>query len=446
MRHRFSRLPVRGALALAFASIALAGCVQTKPGKSVGLRAEQFADPGAGVAPEPESPPMPAPPPVEIREAIAPVDGVLDVTARPGAPVLTEADRAEPLGAPVLVDGTAGYVNNRAIYINEFLEPMAQRFRETAGQVPRAEWIQGVRDRIRQDVELLVQDELLLAEAMVQIAPTEEERRGLLSWFDRTRSSILSRFGGTPSAANEQLAQRDDEPIPEFGSNIQGRTVDEVLESIKRREMITYHLRSTVGTRAYVTWRDVLIAYQNRYDDFNPPPAVMMRMICVPASRTAEADEVRRALEAGEDFAAVASKEFNSYEQREGGRFVRQLDGPFETTQLIAIPALDRAFHALKPGEVAGPIEVGPDLYWIKLEEIRKNPRTLGLYEAQVALEGDLRQQRLVAEQKRHVERLKARASFTGIEEMTERLTAVAIERYNPAPQDGAPARTAGGR
>jgi len=408
------------------------GCVHTKSDRSVSLRPEQFADPTAATAPEPAVPASAPAPTPEVRTAFEASGGVMDVTSLPGEPTLVEAGRVVPVGPSVLVDGTAGYVNNRAVYINEFLEPMANRLRQAAREMPRAEWIRLTRQRIRDDLQLLIRDELLRAEAMAQIAGTEEQRRGLLSYFDRQRSSILARYGGTQSSADEQLSQRDDQPLPDFGSNIQGKSVDEVLDAMKRTELIRYHIQSNVSNRAYVTWRDVLIAYQNQYDQFNPPPTVVMRMICISSSRADAIEELRRGLEAAEEFEALAQREWNTFKRKEGGRFERSLEGPLESSVLVTVPALDRAFHALKPGEVAGPIEVGKDLYWIKLEEVRKSPRAMDLYEAQLSIEGNLRKGKFDTELARHVEQLKARASYTGLDEMTDRLTAVAIERYNP--------------
>ena len=426
----------RGFTALGAAGLAVVllsgGCLSTKSERSVSLRAEQFADPNAPVEEvAPPSAPRPAPK-ADRRSVLEASEGVMDVVAKPGKPVMADPDTAAPKGASVLVDGTAGYINNKAIYINDFLAPMADRLRAEARTMPRAKWIAEARLAIFKRLELLVRDELLRAEAMASVANTDEKRKGLLAYFDQKRGDILRHFGGTESSANEQLAQREDQNLPDFGADIQGKSVDEVLDAIKKREMINYQLQTRVGTRAYVPFRDVRNAYENQYARFNPPPTVVYRIIRVPAAKKDVVEEATRQIAAGADFAELASQKWNDYLPDKGGQVTRTLEGAFETTTLLPVPALDEALHKLKPGGMAGPITYAGSVYWIKLEEVRTS--SLGLYQAQLALERELRGQKFDEELARHIDYLKKRATFTGIEEMTERLTAVAIERYYPEP------------
>ncbi len=412
------------------------GCVSTKSERSVTLRPDQFVDPSAPVEDRgpPPRPPVPTPAERRLATAVISPDEVLDVVAIPGEPVLADVDAA-PQGASVLVDGTAGYINNKAIYINDFLAPIADRLRAEAHSIPRAQWIGEARASIANQLNLMIRDELLRAEAMAQIATDDDKRRGLLAYFDQKRDSILSRFGGTESSANQQLSDREEKSLSDFGGEIQGKSVDEVLDAIKKRELISYQLQTRVGSRAYVPWRDVTNAYENQYERFNPPPTVVLRIIQVPVAKPEVVEEAKRQIESGADFAELASLPWNDYLASKGGLFTRKLEGPFESSTLVPIPPLDEAAHKLKPGQTAGPITFGAGVYWIRLEEVRT--RSMGLYEAQLSLESELRSRKFDDELARHLKRLKERASFTGVEEMTDRLLTVAIERYYPEPAKG---------
>jgi hypothetical protein len=418
------------AVGVVAACAVLSGCVTARGGGARSLRADEFAGDAVADVPAPVRP-APRPPP-ESRTPLEASEGIVDVIAVPGAPD-PGAPEAPAAGASVLVDGTAGYVNNKAIYINDFLEPFADRLRMRAREVPRADWVRDARRAIRERLEDVIQDELLRAEAMASLP--QEVRTGLSSYFERRRKDILGRFGGTEAGANEALAQREQQGLPDFG-DVSGRSVDEVLEAIKRRELIAYQLGQRIRPRAHVPWRDVSLAYERDYQRFNPAPTALFRIIRVPESDAAGVERVGRELAAGTEFAALAADPVNTYEHKTGGEnAVTIVKGSLETTPIFPyMPTLDSLAHTLKPGQVAGPVKYGGYQYWLKFEELR-SPAPITLYEAQYTLEHELSSSRFKEELLRYVARLKERASYTNIDEMTERLLAVAAERYYPATQ-----------
>jgi hypothetical protein len=81
-------------------------------------------------------------------------------------------------------------------------------------------------------------------------------------------------------------------------------------------------------------------------------------------------------------------------------------------------------------GDVRGPIETDPTVTWMRLDEIARE--SVELYDAQLRIETFLRNSRNDLERKKYVSRLRQRASITDVREMTERLLAVAADRFYP--------------
>jgi hypothetical protein len=118
----------------------------------------------------------------------------------------------------------------------------------------------------------------------------------------------------------------------------------------------------------------------------------------------------------------------------EGGRETREFRGSFAEARFFDLEPLNDAARALRAGSWAGPIRVegesSPSLYWVGLESLIIEQRTLA--DNQLVIYNALQQQRSRRERERYINRLAERASFTSVEDMTNRLLAIAAQRYLP--------------
>lgn len=417
------------------------GCIGPRSSASGSLRARDFAA-TAAEADETRSatPPTTTPSPLgsgpsERTGPVAASGGMFDVTGLVGepAPALSGYEPA-PTQAPVLVDGVVGYINNRAIYISDFLAPMEQRLRAEARKLPREKWIQFCRERIQYELNAFIEDELLRAEALSSLST--EQRQGLFNYIRQLQNDFVSKSYGSRAATEEMFRTKEGISTaagltPEDAALARGaENLEEWTKAKEEQELITFQLAKQIYRRLNVSWRDIQLGYEKQFDAFNPPPAAQFRLIRVEKKQTEKIEAIRRALDSGADFADTAASPDNTYKPDEAGLMRRPFDKDYAVTEFFGVPILNDKAHALRPGEWTGPFDVDSSVFWLKLERIDR--RSMDLYDAQLTIERDLQNKRAQEARARYIDRLKQRASFTNIDEMTERLVRITVERYLP--------------
>ena len=450
--HRPTRLVVLagGVLLAAAAGTLLTACGSSETATTTALRPADFAgdsSAAAGVRPV-ALPPAPAraasnaPTAVaeqqtiragersttELTGPIGASEGVLDVTAAPGSP--STSATAVAAREAVLVDAKIGEINNKAIYASAFLDPLMSRLKaewtkqQKNTKNGRRAWYDFASGEILDRLNQQVEDELLRAEALASLSP--EQRQGFFYFMQKAQSDLFSENYGSRAATNTKLKDES------------GIDADQWLKNKESQELIRYQLSKRIYNRISVSQRDIELAYQRNYDVFNPDPAARFRLITVPASNAAGVAEITQALESGEDFASVATREVNTYDHAKGGLRdvpLSKIPDPNDLSkaELFTNPILNKAAQQLSPGKATGPFDWGTDKAWLYLEEIRKESRSQ--YDAQLAIENELRNRRGTVQRYRYIQRLKERAAFTDIEEMTARLVTYAAERCLPPEQ-----------
>jgi len=382
-------------------------------------------------------PPAPAQPADEVNaESIAlapsslvgrPVQPPAEGAPAPGpsgapseTPTISDAEPAEPATPErverVRVDALVGQINGRPLFASEFFEPMDARLRAEAQRRTPEEWLRFARDEIRAALRDRIRDELLLAE--VESSLTPEQRAGVVTFVRSLREDLVSRNRGSAARADRRLLEEE------------GITLEQAVEARRNEELIRSWLRQILQNKVLVPWREVRQRYERDRDRFNPPATAILRMIRVPAADTERVGSVRAALESGETFEAVAAR-LSTFSPESGGLLERVLDGPYERAALIGLPELNAAAQRLTPGEVAGPIEVGANVYWIRLEEVREISQPL--YDVQVQIMNELFAERVREAEEEYFTRLLERSGLgTGeqIQRMERRLFEIAAERY----------------
>lgn len=422
-------------------SVIAAGCVGPRSSAGSTLKPRDFVATGAeGETSGPGASPgsvgtservVSGPGPSQRTGPVAASGGMFDVVGVAGEPSLSEVEPA-PVTSPVLIDGVVGYINNRAIYISDFLAPMEQRLKAATRKLPRDEWVKFSREQIKRELNGLIEDELLRAEALSSLST--EQRQGLFNYVRQLQNDFVSKSYGSREIADEKLRTKEgltaaqgvtpeDEEIAKNAGNI-----EEWTKAKEEQELITFQLAKQIYRRMNVSWRDIQLGYEREFDVFNPPPAAQFRLIRVEKKKTEKVDAIRKSLEAGTDFAEVAASPDNSYNADEAGLMRRAFEKDFAATEFFGVPILNEKAHGLKPGEWTGPFDVDSSVFWLKLERIDR--RSMDLYDAQLTIERELQNKRVQEAKARYIERLKQRASFTNIDEMTERLVRIAAERY----------------
>jgi len=344
--------------------------------------------------------------------------------ARIGAPS-SEAERASDPGpgasgdsAVVHVDALVGQINGRPVFASSFLAPMDARLRAEAKRVSAKEWLQFARREISRALQSKIVNELLLAEAKASLTP--EQRKGLLSFVEQFRDSLVSQNAGSEQIAKRTIQQEE-------GLSLEGKA-QEMLD----QELLRMQLRKALADNAQVSWRDVEIEYERRNDEFNPPPTIVLRMIRAPSDDTERIARITADLATKAPFADIARQE-SDWNREAGGLYPRsgafQLDAStIAESNVFGPKPLNDAAHTLAKGATAGPVNVGADTYWLFLENVSQT--STSLFEAQLTILSQLRAQRLQEAEQAYLDKLIGRGSVTNIKQMQDRLFQFAVERY----------------
>lgn len=400
--------------ALGVAAVMLAGgCVSSKAPKSTALRPTDFVGETGG---QEAATPTPAPARAGERTItrtgpIAASESIVDLEARPGEPDLPGS--SVPIAEAAFVDAKIGDVNNRPVYVSDFLSPLEERLRTEAGKRPRAEWITMARKEIRDRLTTFVEDELLRAEALNKLTP--DQRSGVLTFMRQLQNQEISKSRGSRVEAEERVREKT------------GKGMDEFMESEKEKNLIQYELRG-IFRKINVSWHDIELAYEKNYELFNPSPTAFLGIIRVAKDDTADVQLISEALAAGKDFDEAASMEQNRYLPEKAGMNAKEFAGTFETSEFFAYEELNDAVRKLSPGATTGPIEAGGSVWWIKLHRVEQ--KSMGLYDAQLGISEGIMKMRQNEARQKYIRRLQERASVSDMDEMTDALLAVAVERY----------------
>jgi hypothetical protein len=405
------------------------GCSSSKSAarkNAVALTTADFAQEGS-TAPAPILRQMPPSPPSTSTSAAAPSS--YSVTTGAPAP-LPPAPNLTTVGAPLIIDSKVGDINGRAIYASAFLEDMGARMRAKAIEFgketkarrmnpvearaeARAAWEDLVKKIINIKLENELETELLRAEAAASFTP--EQKQGFVYFMQSVQRDLYSDNRGSRSIAGEKLNAED------------GQTIDEYLKNRELRELVGFQLARKVYRRINISWRDIQLEYDKRTELYSPPPKATFRLILPADGVTPESIEAR--LKAGESFATLAQDpKVNSYLVDKGGVEERTFSTSQAEANLFGPPDVNAAARTLKPGEWAGPLKAGRGTAFVMLETLEISPSEL--YDLQIKIEDALRRRKGDLARERYIERLKERASFTSLQDMTDALAEFAVRRY----------------
>lgn len=330
-----------------------------------------------------------------------------------GAP----APAPRPRGSVELIDAKVGDINGRPIFASTFFEPIESRLIAEAQRLNRNEWRRvAAEDIIRPQLDNLIADELLRAEALASLTPAQ--RQGLRSFLTGFRRDLVSENLGSEQLARQRLQDGT------------GRTLDDALRDKETDTLIRLALNRQINRRINVSWRDIRQRYERDQNIFNPPPVARFRLIRTPNDRPDDVTRIGERLNAGEAFDVVAQDTANTFERERGGLSESPVLGAFEQGEFFPAPALNERARALKPGETVGPFVLGNNTFWMRLDAVERT--SISLYDAQLRINQELTLERRRREQQIYLARLQERARVSDRDEMLLRLLRIAEERYGP--------------
>lgn len=402
---------------------ALAACSSNEPKSASRLTASDFAS-KADESSVPLVTRETAPPPAVTTRVTDPnaIDGpgVLDVAAVVGSPSAGSLAPAPPAsGADLVLDSLIGQINGNPVYASKFFRD-SKLDAALAGMVIKlkndAAWKTEARTAIRRALVDKIRDELVLAEARSSLTP--EQRKGLLFFLEQLRNELISGSGGSEAVVDESLRERE------------GKNIDEKVKEDLETKLVQREIYQRVASKIVVSWKDVQLEYERRFDEFNPTSIATLRMIWLPADKPELIEEFKTQLAAGTPFKTLAAREENQFNSGQAGVAERPLKGAdYAENTFFPAPELNAAARALSPGATSGPITYQKRVAWINLESI-KTPPPKTLYDVQLTLERDIKERRFREESEKYLSRLMNKGSFSDVNEMTDKLLAIAGDRF----------------
>ncbi len=335
--------------------------------------------------------------------------------------ILNPSDSTESQKTPKqlqLLDAKVGDVNGKPIFTSSFFAPIEDRLLAEAQRLPPSEWRASAGRIIAQRLDGIIADELLRAEALAALTPTQ--RVGLQAFLSNFRNNLLSENLGSSQLAAKRLQENE------------GVTLDEALRQKEVDTLVQLTLIREINRRVNVSWRDIKQRYDRDIDKYNPPPTAVLRVIRAFKDDTATVDQITQRLGAGDDFDQIASSELNNFNTDRQGELKKEIVVTYEETPFFGPDVLNDAAHTLSEGEYTGPIELGSSVYWIKREGSEQQRVTL--YDAQLGIQRDLTYERREEAKRQYFERLQDRARVSTRDQVLLRLFEIAEERYAPKP------------
>lgn len=197
----------------------------------------------------------------------------------------------------------------------------------------------------------------------------------------------------------EEVRRRAGMTAEEFARALveQGTTMEAYRARVKVDIERSHLIQREIASKVNVTPEEVRRYYRAHLADYSLPARVEVSHILIPvapdappaevATARAKAEELRRKLLDGADFAALARKYSRGPGAREGGRL-----GEFARGEML--PALEKAAFSLKPGEVSEPVRSPLGFHLLRVDK-RTEAAPRALAEVEDAIRDKLYRQAL---------------------------------------------------
>lgn len=355
---------------------------------------------------------------------------VRTVFATPGPPSNATGSTAEGYivstrEGRVVIDTMIGQINGEPIYAEQFLAPLdsflraeAERLRGT-GEGWQRGWIDTAAQTIQRQLRDMVRDELILADFFRSVGPDQEQ--GVLAFVDNIRSTLVSQNLGSEELANRRLLEDE------------GIDISEKVEQLSEAGLVRAQLERSVFNKVDVSYAEVVDFYNENPELFDPPALATLRVLQVTTDPVRN-QEIAQAIARGDDFADLAAIHSAWKPDEDNLQFVELDDDGFQATQFWGRPELQELTASLTEGDIGGPVELGRSSWWIHLEELDLG-EPIELFQAQVQIERNLREQKLRAAEDAYIDRLLARANVGDLDRIIRTLLEYSVNKYLSGPR-----------
>jgi parvulin-like peptidyl-prolyl isomerase len=287
-----------------------------------------------------------------------------DITGKNDAAIPSGPEPKAVGNLPAVSGGMVLPVNKEIITIDEVISPLEDDLKEAADYGDYLNFRSKARPLVEKQITTKISNIVLYQKAK------KEAREGIDEQLDKADDSEVRQFvaGFNGDYAKAENAIKKD-----------GMTWKTFTDFQKRSLMVQSYLSEEFKDKKPITYSE-LVAYYNKIKDeaFLIEPKMQFRLIDIMPSKVKLADpnETRRAaatrvagevsarLKAGNDFAALAKEFSNDSKAELGGLWspvsLGSLARPYD--------AIEREIAKLKPGEVAGPVDLQGHIFIIKLE------------------------------------------------------------------------------
>ena len=272
------------------------------------------------------------------------------------------------------VDGVVAYVNEHVITGGDVVEAVQPILPQVLSASKGGDRTARVRKVYEDALNSLIERHLILDayEKMEQKIP---------EWAIDQRINEIIRDSFNDNRANLMTAlSKGKMTFEEWRTQVKGH----IVLSSMRGERVERHTR--------VTPQAIRKAYDENRAKYRTPDTMWLRLIALKrgtsaedaAAKRKEADEIKKQLDAGEDFGTLAKAKSQGSKAENGG------DLSWLAPRMLR-PELAAAAAGMTPGEISGVIETQDEFYLLKLEG-RKEGAVPSFEEVQSQIERDLRQ------------------------------------------------------
>ena len=163
----------------------------------------------------------------------------------------------------------------------------------------------------------------------------------------------------------------------------EGMSIDDLRKNVEKQFIVSNVQRDEVGSKLSITEEEARQYYLTHRSEFAEPATVTLREILIDVPATSKggqstvsvaaqdqaeerANELRKRVLAGEDFAKVAAEASTSPSKANGG-----LIGPINMAEVS--PSLQEMINKMKPGDITPPIRTNRGVQILKLETLKSS-------------------------------------------------------------------------
>jgi peptidyl-prolyl cis-trans isomerase D len=351
-------------------------------------------------------------------------------------------------GSPMVINALMGSINGTPVFVDDILRPINNELHvlTTAKSVNLENFRRDARELISRQLEGLIDDVLMESSAQDVLDAADKQRIDI--YMNRVKKEIVSKYGGVESLVDLELQRR-------------GSSLAEMLQVQRRGALRQLFMQKMFDPKIQVTREQVLADYNLHIKDkYTIPAQIEMFTITLPLSNwlleddpndntrkrinpkptgdqvkqavsqaMARAHDLIKQLNAGADFATLASDNSRDSHAKNGGRWAALKRG-----ELSSQAWEDLAF-GLKPNTIGEPILINGDQPAIAGVVITKvgdvTPgHIVPFADAQADIKKDLHDRQANALYSDYIRSNREKAAIEAVDRMIDTATDAAVSRY----------------